>query len=675
MTQEYINVGAAPNDGQGDPLRTAFIKCNNNFTQLYDRAQPYPPVTLVGHTGDQAGMYAYDPTYFHYCYSDYDGSTVIWAKIAQMSNISLDNITNGNSGIYIPSYDGNIVFNVDGMSNVITVTTDGMIVNTSVTAEYINATTSFNGTAAAIGNILIFDDYITSDTNIVNVNLPGTIADFAVNGGNANLLFVDGSMNTVTVGSELQTAGATFAVNASDSMLLPVGNTTQRPAYPAEGMLRFNNVTNTAEIFNGAYWVEIGSPSYTIITDDRFVADGIHSTFVLQTKQSTYSCIVSINGIVQMPVDAYTVSGSILTFTAPPDYGDNIDVRGIMTPDITNNSFLGDGVTVQWGLGSEHTSPSTIVTINGIVQTPETIQTPFPSQAAYRIVGQTIVFATAPQSGDLINVRGYPGTEMNVSAYEGNGSQLVFILPEAYTTVSCIVIVNGIVQLPGPGAGYSYNIAGTTLVFDQAPDIGDLIEVREFTIISKNGLYNSSGNASIVVSETDAEVDVTGNLVVSGNIVVGNIFNPNASGEGNIGNTTSYYNQVFATVYNASSSGIAEIFSADAVYPPGTVVSFGGTQELTASVVDSDPAVAGVVAYNPGMLLNSEFVGAFPTQLAISGRVACLIQGNVVKGDCLVSAGTGYARAEAVPAPGTIIGKALESFTGVTGTISIAVGH
>lgn len=35
MTQEIINIGAAPNDGEGDPLRTAFEKINNNFSQLY----------------------------------------------------------------------------------------------------------------------------------------------------------------------------------------------------------------------------------------------------------------------------------------------------------------------------------------------------------------------------------------------------------------------------------------------------------------------------------------------------------------------------------------------------------------------------------------------------------------------------------------------------------------
>jgi hypothetical protein len=35
MTQEIIDIGAQPNDGEGDPLRTAFAKINNNFTQLY----------------------------------------------------------------------------------------------------------------------------------------------------------------------------------------------------------------------------------------------------------------------------------------------------------------------------------------------------------------------------------------------------------------------------------------------------------------------------------------------------------------------------------------------------------------------------------------------------------------------------------------------------------------
>ena len=81
MAQQIINVGAAPNDGQGDPIRSAYIKCNNNFGELYSRVQVTPPTSSVGTTGDVAGMIAYDDTYFYYCYQNYDGSSNIWNRI------------------------------------------------------------------------------------------------------------------------------------------------------------------------------------------------------------------------------------------------------------------------------------------------------------------------------------------------------------------------------------------------------------------------------------------------------------------------------------------------------------------------------------------------------------------------------------------------------------------
>jgi hypothetical protein len=35
LTIQTINIGDAPNDGNGDPLRTAFDKTNQNFVELY----------------------------------------------------------------------------------------------------------------------------------------------------------------------------------------------------------------------------------------------------------------------------------------------------------------------------------------------------------------------------------------------------------------------------------------------------------------------------------------------------------------------------------------------------------------------------------------------------------------------------------------------------------------
>jgi hypothetical protein len=82
MAQQTINVGAAPNDGLGDPIRTAYQKCNNNFNELYSRVQDTPPLTPTGSIGDSAGMIAYDNTYFYVCVADFDDTTEIWRRVA-----------------------------------------------------------------------------------------------------------------------------------------------------------------------------------------------------------------------------------------------------------------------------------------------------------------------------------------------------------------------------------------------------------------------------------------------------------------------------------------------------------------------------------------------------------------------------------------------------------------
>ena len=82
MAQEIINIGTAPNDGQGTPISTAFTFCNSNFTELYNRVQSSAPLSSTGATGDQAGMIAWDSTYLYICVADYEGSTTIWQRVA-----------------------------------------------------------------------------------------------------------------------------------------------------------------------------------------------------------------------------------------------------------------------------------------------------------------------------------------------------------------------------------------------------------------------------------------------------------------------------------------------------------------------------------------------------------------------------------------------------------------
>ena len=134
-------------------------------------------------------------------------------------------------------------------------------------------------------------------------------------------------------------------------------------------------------------------------------------------------------------------------------------------------------------------------------------------------------------------------------------------------------------------------------------------------------------------------------------------------------------NVITATSTSARYADLAENYTADAEYAPGTVVSFGGDAEVTVNGVDMDRKVAGVVSTDPAHLMNADCAGNHVVALALQGRVPCKVVGAVAKGDMMVAAGNGFARAEADPKIGSIIGKALEAHTGDEGVIEVAVGR
>jgi hypothetical protein len=122
-------------------------------------------------------------------------------------------------------------------------------------------------------------------------------------------------------------------------------------------------------------------------------------------------------------------------------------------------------------------------------------------------------------------------------------------------------------------------------------------------------------------------------------------------------------NVLTVTATNARYADLAERYLADRKYEPGTVLQFGGDKEVTIAGKDMTPKVAGVVTSNPAYLMNVFLEGDMVADLALQGRVPTKIIGPVGKGDLMVAAPGGYARAEISPKPGTIIGKALEDFT------------
>jgi len=120
---------------------------------------------------------------------------------------------------------------------------------------------------------------------------------------------------------------------------------------------------------------------------------------------------------------------------------------------------------------------------------------------------------------------------------------------------------------------------------------------------------------------------------------------------------------------------LSEIYEADADYSPGTVVSFGGNKEVTLTQISGDTRVAGIISERPSYLMNTGLTADHRAIVALMGRISTRVIGAVGKGDMMVSAGNGCARASASPAMGTVIGKALENFDGESGVIEIVVGR
>jgi len=200
---------------------------------------------------------------------------------------------------------------------------------------------------------------------------------------------------------------------------------------------------------------------------------------------------------------------------------------------------------------------------------------------------------------------------------------------------------------------------------------------------------NVLGGANVnATTHTGTTVSVSGNvtaanLIINGTAaagfgvltVSGNIQTTVANNTANIGNVANYFNTVHAKATTAQYADLAEWYSADANYPPGTVLSFGGNKEVTMSTGINDARVAGIVSTQPAHVMNAGLTGQNTVAVALIGRVPALVVGAVVRGDMMVTAGGGRAMSCATPTMGTVIGKALQNHPGGQGTIEIVVGR
>lgn len=283
--------------------------------------------------------------------------------------------------------------------------------------------------------------------------------------------------------------------------------------------------------------------------------------------------------------------------------------------------------------------------------------------------------------------------------------------PIVIGTTPLTFVINILSQIGGGNTQIQYNNAGTmgasaNLTWNGATLYANGAVSATGNVTGGNllttGLISATGAITgAVITGTSLTVSTgnitSGNLILSGAIVdsaqldiqttaanANIVLTPHGTGNVNVvrmratGDITSTSN-IAALNFNSTSADLAEMYSADAAYAPGTVLVFGGLEEVTINDCDHNTAVAGVVSTAPSYLMNSAQQGEFVLPIALTGRVPCRVQGPVNKGTVLVSGtvpGTAVAIDVSKFKPGCVLGKSLETInTNDIKTIEIAVGR
>ena len=371
---------------------------------------------------------------------------------------------------------------------------------------------------------------------------------------------------------------------------------------------------------------------------------------VIETVASTG---VFVTGLV-------TASGNVI--------GGNLRTAGLITAtgNVTGGNVLTGGlITATGNVDAGNLRTAGLITATGNI-TSGNVLTAGQVSATGNITGANFIGNVIPPAGGAVSTTG------NITG--GNilyGSGVVS--GTGNITGGNILFGSGIVSGVGNVAGgYIFGNGSQLTGVSSAVSVS---KIENGTSVANIG--SSGGNLNINIGGTsNVMVVATTGIVVTG-VSTPSIEHTGTNAVGNIGSTSSYFNRLFATATTALYADVAERFAADEELAPGTVVELGGTAEITRSKQDLSENVFGVISTRAAYLMNGG-AGEDDTHppVAMTGRVPVQVIGVVRKGDRLVSAGSGTARA-AQPGEATafnVIGRALvDKLTPGPGTIEAIV--
>jgi hypothetical protein len=135
---------------------------------------------------------------------------------------------------------------------------------------------------------------------------------------------------------------------------------------------------------------------------------------------------------------------------------------------------------------------------------------------------------------------------------------------------------------------------------------------------------------------------------------------------------------VTALSFNGNSNDFADRLPSQVGLAPGDVVAIGPDGRLLRTTRANETDVAGVYSTQPAMIAGLEKQGTSQVPLAVAGMIPVKVttqNGPIHPGDLLVSSSiSGHAmKAPEMPAPGTVIGKAMQTLESGRGTVEMLV--
>ena len=427
-----------------------------------------------------------------------------------------------------------------------------------------------------------------------------------------------------------------------------------QPSAPVVGNAWWDTAEQQFKVYNGTGWTLIGPAFTSNVGQSGFIvgtivdSDTNNHVAVNVYVQDTLISILSKDS-------EYTPQSVISGFTTiKPGYNLST-VGGIkFVGTATNSDALGSIAAANFARTDQETVFNDIVRI----ATPNGIKIGTTNNFIISQTGTLTTLYNNILNANTAIVANVGGTAFNAITINGQtGSTTI-----ANLSTSGAFVTTGFIQTT-QGDNATSNSSGAIRVLGGIGLTGNIFTSNSITAegnVIVSGRVTSGGNIStagflFVTGTEDATSNTTGAVRISGGMSV----------QGNVRVVANIRaNNFIGSAITALYSDLAERFEADNYYKPGTVLTIGGTAEVTVETEELSEDVFGVVSTQYGYLMNGA-AGSDETHppIAVSGRVPVKVIGKVRKGDRLVSAGNGIARSGSKQEINAfnVIGRSLEN--------------